>query len=178
MVLVHLTSRRSPRTQGAGIDVDRAKFWCSGVAVGGLPARVGACLGQCSPLAVARTVGSCRGCGRFQPTRQTVRWPLTGSRADRRPRSELGRTGHFSRTQKRDHAHRRALGPWRAHEESCYAPFSILIFSSPKPRFYFLRLRAALVLEMASLSKFSSNESNFIAKVGSKKPSGAQPDSE
>jgi hypothetical protein len=31
---------------------------------------------------------------------------------------------------------------------------------------------------MASLSKFLSNENNFIAKVGSTKPSGAQSDSE
>jgi hypothetical protein len=42
-------------------------------------------------------------------------------------------------------------------------------FFSPKPRFYFCE---------ASLSKFLSNENNFIAKVGSKKPSGVQSDSE
>jgi hypothetical protein len=37
--------------------------------VNGLPTRVGACLGQCPPLAVGGAMGTRRGCDGLQPSR-------------------------------------------------------------------------------------------------------------
>ena len=81
--------------------------------------------------------------------------------AGHRPRSELGRAGHFFINPETWPSS--PVSPWFTDKQNFCAPLSVLFF---------------LVPGLASLSKFSLDENTFIAKVKNKKPSGAQSDPE